>query len=322
MKRIFVVFMVITSCCGLVVAQDLPPDILADQYLLEATKALENGDVQNAVSAFQKIESLDIEHPLEYLFFYGKLLVEHSTSFDELNKGQSLLKKYVIKTGKDSEHYKSTLQLLSVVGRKVEEAKRVEEAVKALLVDGVDVNAQDKDGYTPLYSAAYRGDLERVKVLIAAGADVNAKNKNGYTPLRSSIPYPEVVKILIAAGADVNAKGSPLRFAAEQGKPEVVKILIAAGANVNTYVRTGDGQATPLWNAVQAYTIYAHEDVKALSPTLASIKVLIAAGADVNARIRFSGSYGSSPLDLAMGATSDLPELVAVLRAAGARRSR
>ena len=124
MKRFCMVLMFVTGFCGSGTAQDLPPDILADQYLLEATKAMEEGKPQKAIAAFQKIEALDIEPPLEFAFFYGKLLVEHGNTLKDFLKGQSLLKRYVVSIEKESEHYTPTLELLSVVASKLEEAKR------------------------------------------------------------------------------------------------------------------------------------------------------------------------------------------------------
>ncbi len=116
-------FLLALFLCGPTTAQDLPPDILADQYLLEATKALESGNPQAAIRAFEKIEALDTEPPPEFAYFYGKLLVENSTALDDLLKGQSLLKSYVISIERDSEHYTPTLELLSVVGAKLEKAE-------------------------------------------------------------------------------------------------------------------------------------------------------------------------------------------------------
>ena len=104
---------------GPVSAQDLPPDILADMYLLEATKALEDGDAQEAIRAFGKIEALDTEPPPEFAYFYGKLLVEHGTVLNDLLKGQKLLKSFVIRIAKDSEHYVPILELLSDVSQKL-----------------------------------------------------------------------------------------------------------------------------------------------------------------------------------------------------------
>ena len=57
------------------------------------------------------------------------------------------------------------------------------EAVKQHLADGVDVDAKDVAGMTPLHAAAFTGRMEVVELLIENGADVNAKNDEGGTPL-------------------------------------------------------------------------------------------------------------------------------------------
>ena len=110
--------------CGMAVSQDLPDDILADQYLLEAKKALANGEPQTARRAFEKIEALDTEPPLEFFFFYGKLLVEYGTAVDDVRQGQVSLKQFVVNIEKSSEYYMPTLELLSVARGKVEKAER------------------------------------------------------------------------------------------------------------------------------------------------------------------------------------------------------
>ena len=76
---------------GPAVAQDLPPEILADKYLLEANKAMEGGNPQRALQMFRKIEALATEKPPEFAYFYGKLLVENSTRLADLRKGHTLL---------------------------------------------------------------------------------------------------------------------------------------------------------------------------------------------------------------------------------------
>lgn len=116
---------ILTLCyCGMAVSQDLPDDILADQYLLEAKKALENGEPQAARRAFEKIEALDTEPPLEFFFFFGKLLVEHGTSVGDVRQGQASLKQFVVNIEKNSEYYRPTLELLSVAGGKIEKTER------------------------------------------------------------------------------------------------------------------------------------------------------------------------------------------------------
>ena len=64
------------------------------------------------------------------------------------------------------------------------------EAVKQHLAAGTDVNAKDKDGWTPLHPASYEGHQEIVELLIGKGADVNVKVEfgpfQGKTPLDSA----------------------------------------------------------------------------------------------------------------------------------------
>lgn len=117
---------ILTLCffCGIAVSQDLPDDILADQYLLEAQKALENGEPQIARRAFEKIEALDTEPPLEFYFFFGKLLVEHGTTVDDARQGQASLKQFVVNIEKSSEYYRPTLELLSMAGGKIDKAEQ------------------------------------------------------------------------------------------------------------------------------------------------------------------------------------------------------
>src|SRR5262249_11430067 len=78
--------------------------------------------------------------------------------------------------------------------------------VRAQLDAGVDVNARDADGNTPLLLAAVYAGPECVELLLKKGADVNAANKAGATPLMRAATDYEKAKSLIDAGADVTAK--------------------------------------------------------------------------------------------------------------------
>ena len=84
-----------------------------------------------------------------------------------------------------------------------ETAKQITMALNA----GGDINARDKDDWTPLMCAAIDGNTEIVKTLIDLGADVNARDWRNQTPLKyaAEYGYPEIVKLVIAAGADINA---------------------------------------------------------------------------------------------------------------------
>jgi len=68
---------------------------------------------------------------------------------------------------------------------------------------GVDVNATDQTGSTPLLEAARYGHDDICRILIAAGANLKSKDKDGKTALQLAIQgnHDEVVRVLKQAGA-------------------------------------------------------------------------------------------------------------------------
>ncbi len=108
--------------------------------------------------------------------------------------------------------------------------------VKALLEQGMDVNAQDDEGVAPLHYAVQEGHKELAEFLIAKGADVNGKDNYGYTPLVYAIWYEnkDIIKLLVSKGADVNLKPEknypPLHHAVWNEDIDTVKLLVATGA--------------------------------------------------------------------------------------------
>ena len=110
------------------------------------------------------------------------------------------------------------------------------EAVKKHLADGVDVNAKDEAGMTPLLLVGIDNDLHHVleeiaELLIAKGADLEAKTNGGHTPLDNAAAYNHkgVAELLIANGADVNARANnrntPLDSAISLKRTELAELL-------------------------------------------------------------------------------------------------
>lgn len=75
--------------------------------------------------------------------------------------------------------------------------KNYDETVKLLLNRGADINAVDKEGWTPIYMACVGVNVDAVRSLLDHGAIPNLKDKLGWTPLyyvevsRSTTHVPE-----------------------------------------------------------------------------------------------------------------------------------
>src|SRR5580765_169747 len=78
------------------------------------------------------------------------------------------------------------------------------ESVRALLKQGIDVNAAQGDGATALHWAVHRDDLALADLLIRSGARANAANDLGATPLHLACTNRSapMVERLLAADAD------------------------------------------------------------------------------------------------------------------------
>ena len=153
-------------------------------------------------------------------------------------------------------------------------ARQDKQAARALMKQGVDVNAQAADGTTALHWAAHWNDLETVDLFVKAGARVNTADAHGVTPLALACENVSLrlVETLLNAGANPNiARTSgmtPLFDAIDVGSLELVKLLLAHGANVNA--ATTKTRITPLMWAIGE----GHSDIA---------KTFLAANADMRA---------------------------------------
>ena len=104
---------------------------------------------------------------------------------------------------------------------------------------GIRQNIKDKNGKTPLFYAAFLGDLAKVKRCLKEGADVNAVDLFGETPLSTAArgSTVRVLQCLIDAKANVNTANQddqmPLHLACIHQSTKHVQALLKAGADVN-----------------------------------------------------------------------------------------
>ncbi len=119
------------------------------------------------------------------------------------------------------------------------------EEVKVLLSKNVNVNSQDKDGWTALMAASSNGHTKIVNILLNTGADVNRGNNFGATALMIATleGHTNIVISLINKGADVNKLDkngqTALMGAVGEGHQKIVEILVVNNANINIYSNNG-----------------------------------------------------------------------------------
>jgi ankyrin repeat protein len=203
-----------------------------------------------------------------------------------------------------------------------------------LIYLGMDPNARDEAGSTPLMSARSR---DFAKALVDRGADVNAKNKHGETPLLT-VSGAETIQFILDKGArpDEGRKNgcTALFFACQDGDLKIIRALLAKGANIEA--SDGGDHRTPLMAAaseghVDAMRFLLEHGAKleakddggntalvwaARSGDVPSVKLLLDRGADVNVRDR----DGETLLQLvAQTSSPGRFDVLTLLRQSGAR---
>eukprot|EP00042_Codosiga_hollandica_P028581 m.150815 g.150815 ORF g.150815 m.150815 type:complete len:317 (-) comp52810_c0_seq3:72-1022(-) len=117
--------------------------------------------------------------------------------------------------------------------------------MQLLVASGVDVNAHNLIGVTPLHRTASFLSEKCTTLLLSAGARVNAQDSRGLTALHVACSKRNVrmVHLLLNAQADptlASATGvTPLHLAAQTGNADVVGALLDAGASSNARDETG-----------------------------------------------------------------------------------
>ncbi|KAL8371899.1 hypothetical protein RB595_001618 [Gaeumannomyces hyphopodioides] len=160
-----------------------------------------------------------------------------------------------------------------------------EGVVWLLLGSGADTEAKNTEGETPLHLAAMHGREGVVRLLLGNGADTEAANKNGWGPLHFAVDHghKDMVSLLLEKGANIEAVDKdgwgPLHFAADHGHKDMVSLLLEKGANIEAADKNG---RRPLHLAV----VHWHED---------AVSLLLDSGANKEAK----DLKGGRPADLA-----------------------
>jgi ankyrin repeat protein len=170
-----------------------------------------------------------------------------------------------------------------------------DDAARALIKLGSDVNSRDAKGDTPAIAAAMSGRLGALKALALAGANLQAQNDSGVSPLHAALENKnveaasflmdsagvagvdlsgitalhlsvihmpiEITSRIIEAGGDPSAvttvqRATPLHFAASANRVDSCKLLLERGADPDAIAFAGDrSERRPFHSAVQASSV-------------------------------------------------------------------
>ena len=102
------------------------------------------------------------------------------------------------------------------------------EFLQLLIALEASVNAQDKNGRTPLMLAVLKEDLDTVQTLVEGGADIDLKDRSGRTAYAyaKAIGFKEALNFLVAPSEVVTVQGS------EEGKCSPENITVKKGGLV------------------------------------------------------------------------------------------
>jgi ankyrin repeat protein len=167
------------------------------------------------------------------------------------------------------------------------------EMVHLLLAAGADLQARDHGGRTALFNAR---SSEVARVLVDAGLDVEAQDCLGWSPLVAAIMDGSLdgVKALLSVGANVNAthdRGFTVFMSAVSSSErslKIIKVLVEAGANPWAVSELG-------WNAFHAAIDVNGPDANTEESIRSTFELLIQLGVDINHK----DAQGVSPLERA-----------------------
>ena len=113
LARLLVAFGTCASMCA--AAAELPPEIQADRYLVQAELQLEAGQAIAAVATLDKIVALQRDHGLEIPAAFWFRHAQASLDAGLVAQAVKSATEYLNETGRDGEYYRESLQILAAV---------------------------------------------------------------------------------------------------------------------------------------------------------------------------------------------------------------
>ncbi|RMX38686.1 hypothetical protein pdam_00005931 [Pocillopora damicornis] len=163
---------------------------------------------------------------------------------------------YITNTHMD---YSSYRKLKAGKGNKIQKLHHAalsgnEAEVQKLLGKGVDINAPDSVGKTPLHNAILGKHFNIVDLLLKSGADVKCLDERGDTPLHAAVRVDSeaIVVLLLKDGkTNTNAKGfgsyTPLHIAAQMDCVDICKRLVEHEGDI---AQAAEDKMTPFGFAI------------------------------------------------------------------------
>lgn len=127
--------------------------------------------------------------------------------------------------------------------------------IQRLLDEGLEVNAQSREGFTPLQWAVLSNSTANVEILLNRQADPNKGTNLGVTPLHaaSAIGNAEIVELLLSHQANVDALAydmrKPIHSAAAHWKSSVARKLVASQPDLSEI----DGYGMTVWKYAESH---------------------------------------------------------------------
>ncbi|XP_062512477.1 serine/threonine-protein phosphatase 6 regulatory ankyrin repeat subunit B-like [Corticium candelabrum] len=166
------------------------------------------------------------------------ILLEHDAKINTRNKHGNLPLHLLLSKGADVNAWDKDGQTPLHTAANGEEDSP--ELCSILLEHDARTNMVNKHGNQPLHLAWKRGHTRTSRLLLSKGADANAWDKDGQTPLHTAAggwkDSPELCSILLKHNAKVNAVDKdgkqPLHLACKQRNAATTNLLLSYGADV------------------------------------------------------------------------------------------